>query len=261
MIQDVEFMEDKHIKVNHKNSLKRLEHILNEEYIDKSYEVVSKHRKIRNYFIKLVTPGMCDKCIKEFGADCEYIKEHSNLSLPYGNFNAKIMFANKIPTLIDCASLLSHYDSGGMLLISLLSFCGIKEEDCYFTDIVKCPNDNINTEAFSTCSVMNFLHEVDIVQPKILVFEDNQVLNSFANDGIFGSKLKDKQLKNGCVYNTKFLGKEIMLASIPNPNRMIYLNEQSLNQARNDLVINLKEIAKNVYNWYNSVIIAVKEEQ
>ena len=67
MIQDVEFLENKHIKVNHKNSLKRLENILSEEYIDKSNEVVSKHRKIRNYFIKLVTPDMCEQCIKEHG--------------------------------------------------------------------------------------------------------------------------------------------------------------------------------------------------
>ena len=248
MIQDVEFLENKHIKVNHKNSLKRLENILSEEYIDKSNEVVSKHRKIRNYFIKLVTPDMCEQCVKEFGADCEYIKEHRNLSLPYGNFNAKIMFANKIPTLIDCASLLSHYDSGGMLLMSLLDLCGINESDCYFTDIVKCPNDSINIDAFSTCAVMNFLHEVDMIKPKILVFEDNQILNKFVNEGIFGSKLKDKQLKNGCIYNATFIGNEIMLASIPNPNRIIYLDADSMNQARNDLLNSLKEIAKAIEN-------------
>ena len=247
-MKDVEFLENKHFKVNHQNSIERLKSILSETYIDKSNEVVSKHRKIRNYFIKLVTPDMCNECVKEFGAGCEYIKEYRNLSLPYGNFNAKIMFANRIPTLIDCASLLSHYDSGGMLLISLLKLCNIKVEDCYFTDIIKCPSDNISVDAFSTCAVMNFLHEVDIIKPQILVFEENQILNKFANEGIFGTKLKDKKLKNGVIYNTKFLGEDLMVTSIPNPNRMIYLTNESLDQARNDILVGLNNIAKALNN-------------
>jgi uracil-DNA glycosylase len=114
------------------------------------------------------------KAIREDIGDCTRCRLHKgrkNIVFGVGNVNADIMFVGEGPGADEDEQGEPFVGRAGQLLNNMISAMGIRRQDVYIANIVKCrPPGNRTPERdeCDTCSPF-LLRQIDVIQPKVIV--------------------------------------------------------------------------------------------
>ena len=114
------------------------------------------------------------KLIREDIGDCTRCRLHkgrTNLVFGVGNVNADLMFIGEGPGADEDAKGEPFVGRAGQLLNNMISAMGIKREDVYIANVVKCrPPSNRTPEKdeCDTCSPF-LMRQIDVIKPKVIV--------------------------------------------------------------------------------------------
>jgi DNA polymerase len=112
--------------------------------------------------------------IREEIGDCTRCPLHSgrtNLVFADGNPNARLMFVGEGPGADEDAQGLPFVGRAGQLLNNMIAAMGLKREQVYIANVVKCRPPGNRTpapEEANTCSPFLF-RQIDVVRPQVLV--------------------------------------------------------------------------------------------
>ncbi len=115
---------------------------------------------------------------------CKLCKNRSNIVFGTGNKEAKVMFIGEGPGADEDREGEPFVGKAGQLMDKALIGLGIKREDLYIANIVKCrPPQNRNPEQNEADACLNYLrNQVVLIKPKIIV-----LLGSIALKNILGT--------------------------------------------------------------------------
>src|SRR6267154_2811546 len=114
------------------------------------------------------------KLIREDIGDCTRCRLHkgrTNLVFGVGNMNADLMFVGEGPGADEDAKGEPFVGRAGQLLNNMISAMGIKREDVYIANVVKCrPPGNRTPESdeCDTCSPF-LMRQIAVIRPKVIV--------------------------------------------------------------------------------------------
>ena len=114
------------------------------------------------------------KLIREDIGDCTRCKlceARTNIVFGDGDPNASLMFVGEGPGADEDASGLPFVGRGGQLLNNMINAMGLKREQVYIANIVKCrppANRTPEPDEALTCSPFLF-RQIDVVRPKVIV--------------------------------------------------------------------------------------------
>ncbi|HEV7522092.1 MAG TPA: uracil-DNA glycosylase [Candidatus Angelobacter sp.] len=114
------------------------------------------------------------KLIREDIGDCTRCRLHkgrTNLVFGVGNVNGDLMFIGEGPGADEDAQGEPFVGRAGQLLNNMISAMGIKREDVYIANVVKCrPPSNRTPEKdeCDTCSPF-LMRQIDVIKPKVIV--------------------------------------------------------------------------------------------
>lgn len=114
------------------------------------------------------------KLIREDIGDCTRCRLHkgrTNLVFGVGNVNADLMFIGEGPGADEDAQGEPFVGRAGQLLNNMITAMGIKREDVYIANVVKCrPPQNRTPEKdeCDTCSPF-LMRQIDVIKPKVIV--------------------------------------------------------------------------------------------
>lgn len=116
---------------------------------------------------------------------CKLCKTRQNIVFGVGNKNADIMFIGEGPGADEDRQGEPFVGRAGKLMNMAFQVLGIKREEVYIANIVKCrPPSNRNPEDDETMACLNYLrNQVILVKPKIIV-----LLGSVALKNILGKE-------------------------------------------------------------------------
>ena len=132
---------------------------ISNEDIEICKNIINNNSEKRKLFLDLLTRSKCNDC-QELNND--YSTKCLNRPIPYGNMSSDIVFVNKIPTVLECATMLSHSDTAGHFLMLIIKKLGLNPDNLYFTDFIKCPSKTISEDSCWNCVVNYFLKEMYI---------------------------------------------------------------------------------------------------
>ena len=118
---------------------------------------------------------------------CKLCQNRTNIVFGVGNKNADIMFIGEGPGADEDRLGEPFVGKAGKLMNMALEAIGLKREELYIANIVKCrPPGNRNPEADEANTCLNYLrNQVILVKPKIIV-----LLGSVALQNILGKEYK-----------------------------------------------------------------------
>lgn len=235
----VEFNDGK-IIVHKKEVVKDLHGKLSEEDIRISEEIISNNHKERELLIDILTGAHCNLCSESAK------QQYPNKSAPYGNMSADIVFVNKMPSVLECATMLTHSDTAGHVLKLILSKLNLKISDLYFTDLIKCSN-KILEESCYTCIHNYFLKEIYHVKPKAIVFQGLTAMNILYKAGILLNA--PEVIEYGKIYDSYIISKD-------NPVKVMGIYDLNMVLEKEDE--KLKECKKTVWDNLTSIVNAIK---
>ena len=114
------------------------------------------------------------RLIREDIGDCTRCRLHkgrTNLVFGVGNVNADLMFIGEGPGADEDAQGEPFVGRAGQLLNNMISAMGLKREDVYIANVVKCrPPSNRTPEKdeCDTCSPF-LMRQIDVIKPKVIV--------------------------------------------------------------------------------------------
>ena len=114
------------------------------------------------------------KIIREDIGDCTRCRLHerrTNIVFGVGNVNADIMFVGEGPGADEDAQGEPFVGRAGQLLNNMISAMGIKREDVYIANVVKCRppgNRTPENDECDTCSPF-LLRQIEVIRPKVIV--------------------------------------------------------------------------------------------
>src|SRR6267142_5366966 len=140
------------------------------------------------------------KVIREDIGDCKRCRLHehrTNIVFGVGNINADLMFVGEGPGADEDASGEPFVGRAGQLLNNMITAMGIRREDVYIANVVKCrPPDNRTPEKdeCDTCSPF-LMRQIEVIQPKMIV-----ALGAVAAKNLLGVKDSMANLR-GKIYD------------------------------------------------------------
>jgi uracil-DNA glycosylase len=102
---------------------------------------------------------------------CALHKGRNTIVFGVGNAAARLMFVGEGPGADEDAQGLPFVGRAGQLLNNMIAAMGLKREDCYIANVVKCRppgNRTPEPEEANTCSPFLF-RQIDVVRPQVLV--------------------------------------------------------------------------------------------
>src|SRR3954468_18862037 len=129
--------------------------------------------QIRNAFPVLNKSAALTEILDDIGecTRCRLHKGRTKLVFGVGNVNADIMFVGEGPGADEDKQGEPFVGRAGQLLNNMITAMGIRREDVYIANIVKCrPPDNRTPEKdeCDTCSPF-LMRQIEVVQPKMIV--------------------------------------------------------------------------------------------
>lgn len=129
--------------------------------------------------------------------DCTKCKLHqnrTNIVLGCGNRNAKVMFIGEGPGADEDIQGEPFVGKAGKLMNQAFKGIGIKREDVYICNVVKCrPPMNRNPEADEISACLDYLRtQVMLVKPKIIVLLGSVALKAILGDEVTITKARGK---------------------------------------------------------------------
>ena len=144
----------------------------------------------------------CNNCTK-----CKLCTNRHNVVIGTGNRNAKIMFIGEGPGADEDMQGVPFVGKAGKLMDKAFQGVGIKREDVYIANIVKCrPPNNRNPEKDEALSCREYLEsQIKLVNPEIIVLLGSVALKNVLGEeyGITSSRGKWFE-KDGIKYIPTF---------------------------------------------------------
>lgn len=114
------------------------------------------------------------KLIRDDIGDCTRCRLHkgrTNLVFGVGNVNADLMFVGEGPGADEDAQGEPFVGRAGQLLNNMIAAMGLKREDVYIANVVKCRPPNNRTPEKDECDTCSpfLLRQIDLVRPKVIV--------------------------------------------------------------------------------------------
>ena len=216
---------------------------ISENDIELCKEVIKNNSEKRKLFLDILTRSKCGDC-RELNSD--YSKKCLNRPAPFGSMSSDIVFVNKIPTELECATMLTHSDTAGHFLMLIIKKLGLNPDSLYFTDFIKCPSKTISEESCWDCVVNYFLKEIHIVNPKAIVFQGLTAIKLLSDNRI----LLDipEKLEYGIIYNSYFITREkpIKILGMYDLDMVLQKEDNALQQCKNIIWNNLSSIVKSI---------------
>jgi uracil-DNA glycosylase len=102
---------------------------------------------------------------------CRLHKGRTNLVFGVGNVNADLMFVGEGPGADEDAKGEPFVGRAGQLLNNMISAMGIKREDVYIANVVKCRPPSNRTPEKDECDVCSpfLMRQIDVIKPKVIV--------------------------------------------------------------------------------------------
>jgi uracil-DNA glycosylase len=102
---------------------------------------------------------------------CRLHKGRTNLVFGVGNVNAEIMFVGEGPGADEDAQGEPFVGRAGQLLNNMISAMGLRREDVYIANVVKCRPPGNRTPEKDECEVCSpfLLRQIEAIQPKVIV--------------------------------------------------------------------------------------------
>ncbi len=102
---------------------------------------------------------------------CRLHKGRTNLVFGVGNVNADIMFVGEGPGADEDAQGEPFVGRAGQLLNNMISAMGLRREDVYIANVVKCRPPGNRTPEKDECDVCSpfLMRQIEIIQPKVIV--------------------------------------------------------------------------------------------
>ncbi len=119
----------------------------------------------------------------EVGHCCQLCNQATNVVFGEGNPNAELMFIGEAPGAEEDATGRPFVGAAGRLLDKIIAAIGLKREDVYITNVVKCrpPNNRKPTsDEMKACEPFLF-NEIEVVKPKLIVTLGATPLTSLLN--------------------------------------------------------------------------------
>ena len=119
--------------------------------------------------------GTIEQIRAEIGPDCTRCKlstlGRSKVVNSVGNFNAELMFVGEAPGADEDAQGVPFVGAAGQLLNRIITACGMKREEVYICNILKCrPPNNRTPLADEAANCRGFLErQLELVKPKYIV--------------------------------------------------------------------------------------------
>ncbi|MBI4851091.1 MAG: uracil-DNA glycosylase [Acidobacteria bacterium] len=119
----------------------------------------------------------------EVGHCCQLCNQATNVVFGEGNSSAELMFIGEAPGAEEDATGRPFVGAAGRLLDKIIAAIGLKREDVYITNVVKCrpPNNRKPTnDEMESCEPFLF-NEIEVVKPKLIVTLGATPLTSLLN--------------------------------------------------------------------------------
>ena len=102
---------------------------------------------------------------------CRLHKGRTNLVFGVGNPNADLMFVGEGPGADEDAQGEPFVGRAGQLLNNMISAMGLKREDVYIANVVKCRPPGNRTPEKDECDVCSpfLLRQIEVIKPKVIV--------------------------------------------------------------------------------------------
>jgi uracil-DNA glycosylase len=102
---------------------------------------------------------------------CRLHKGRTNLVFGVGNVDADIMFVGEGPGADEDAQGEPFVGRAGQLLNNMISAMGLKREDVYIANVVKCRPPGNRTPEKDECDVCSpfLMRQIDVIKPKVIV--------------------------------------------------------------------------------------------
>ena len=144
----------------------------------------------------------CKNCSK-----CKLCTGRKNVVIGEGNKNAQIMFIGEGPGADEDAQGIPFVGKAGKLMNMALAGLGIKREELYITNIVKCrPPNNRNPEKEEADSCKEYLQtQINLVKPQIIVLLGSVALKNILGEEYGITKTRGQWIeKDGIKYMPTF---------------------------------------------------------
>jgi DNA polymerase len=125
---------------------------------------------------------------------CKLHKGRNNIVFGVGNLHAELMFVGEGPGADEDEQGIPFVGRAGQLLTKIIQAMGIKRDDVYIGNIVKCrPPNNRNPEPdeIDTC-IPFILKQIAVIQPKVIVCLGAIAAKALLNTEVPISKLRGK---------------------------------------------------------------------
>ena len=150
---------------------------------------------------------------------CELWKTRTNPVVGEGNLNAQIMFIGEAPGFNEDKQGRPFVGKAGKIFDELLSFVGLKREEIYITNILKCRppgNKNPTKEEIKACTF--YLDEqIRIIKPSVICclgnFASSYILKKFG----LSDKIQGISKIHGNVFNVSTLSGKIKIIPLYHP--------------------------------------------
>lgn len=114
------------------------------------------------------------KVIREDIGDCTRCRLHkgrTNLVFGVGNVNADLMFVGEGPGADEDAQGEPFVGRAGQLLNNMISAMGLKRDDVYIANVVKCRPPSNRTPEKDECDICSpfLMRQIEVIQPKVIV--------------------------------------------------------------------------------------------
>jgi DNA polymerase len=114
------------------------------------------------------------KLIRDDIGDCTRCRLHKgrmNLVFGVGNVNADLMFVGEGPGADEDAQGEPFVGRAGQLLNNMIAAMGLKRQDVYIANVVKCRPPNNRTPEKDECDMCSpfLLRQIDVIRPKAIV--------------------------------------------------------------------------------------------
>jgi len=142
---------------------------------------------------------------------CSLYKTRHKPVIGEGNLDAKIMFVGEAPGFNEDKKGRPFVGSAGKVLDELLTSVGIKREDVYITNVVKCrpttpslENRSPSAEEIKACSPY-LERQIRIIQPEIICTLGNYSTNFIFEKYGMGDKIEGISKLHGKIFEVKTL--------------------------------------------------------
>lgn len=121
----------------------------------------------------------CNKCRK-----CKLCNDRKSVVIGIGNKNAEIMFIGEGPGADEDEQGIPFVGRAGQLMNKAIEGIGLKRENVYITNIVKCrPPQNRNPEKDEAKTCREYLDsQINLVDPKIIVLLGSVALKNYLGE-------------------------------------------------------------------------------